>query len=1048
MYKEKYLKYKNKYLDLKKQYGSSQKFLNIIENIPTEQLQIKLNLLYNELQNNNFYNKIYNKFIYLPIKDNIQIVLKYYPIPECSQLYNPITDNCFYQIDSKNNDEIYRKKLIKKSDYYGYFRNENHLKNMFNEDYYNFITLDNFSFGTKNITLPNKNINPIPYFIWKDYKICPTIDPVHINHIILVHNNARAQELYFPTKETNILRDMFDFSLSTNQYVYNSIELGSIPEYAHFHTSNEIPPLNNITKMVENSIPLYHDNLFKIYKIDNLQFKCHTSYYFEIENEGISTIVNDLPKILFDSLYLDGYKYMAQIFILPKILPFNRLVIIFRRVSTDVSIPKEDGKYDERYYDSLFGQKVKICYGKNMDFMARLRYNILGYEPILYNITNNTMTINFEILENAKEYCFTRTHELLNDYCNIFHHNSLFEKHINKIITENKLSKRIYNNILKYDHNTEQIVYEIDNIKKIFNLNDTIFIGEINNDVYCFEKIAEKTISMNIDISNKVYNKFPLFMSKIIGIIKYRSEHYIVRKNISSTLKTIINLNDIKYLKYFYGLILYQLYILYNNYNLVFENLSLDDILIVKVPNNIKSFIGIRYSRFNKFILDYDKYKNNVSILTNFHKCKIAVNEDNYYSYLNDLKKIISGFNDNKINLTPMKLSDKYIELDFKYDLYYNSATYWNLNMFIQKLFDLSPKNSFEYLINSIKNNKDIFINYLNQFNTIKIPKGTKFVMGSKIQNLTNDKNFLLDKTWFFDNKQTQWFTSNFDLSIFRDKLDKYYDLIGMKGLDGCNADWYSGLNPFNLGRHFICESIQDLNFKVLSFDLLKRKIIHVNLIVLLFNIFKGKDEHKLLDIDSIDYDLNNHSITKILSSENNMENGKIKIKEDEIITFILEVLHDEKLIDFDGYIGIDYIHKNRILLKPSTTTEYVIFNPSTIKLLSIFHYDYEESKYKLYRNINDWNEKLEYLLWKYKNIDKDYEIQYNNKFSNIEKIGEIKGGERPPSYIVDVFNYMDINKYYLENIKFITSDKIILKNNDFWDGDASTIIFEKNIML
>jgi len=943
-------------------------------------LNFKLKELYNNITTNDFYKEIYNKFIYLPIKNNIQLIIKYYPLPECSYdiIFDPLNSKCYYQIDNINNDHVYNPEIIKNSDingkpYIGYFRKNNHLENMFKEDYYNFITINDYTFGTKNITLPNKNINPIPFFIWRDYIVCPTLDPVHKNHIIIVSKDMhRAQEFYFPTSDFNVLRDMFEFADMTGQYVYNSIELGSIPEKVHFHTSNEIPPIDNITKMANS--PIYNDNMIKMYEIDEL---CHKCYYFEIEKDGIERFIDILPSILYNSLFDGGYKYIAQVFICPRTsYEFKRAVITFRKVSI-ANIEPVDGKFKEEYYNELFGEKIELCYGKYIGMKGNLRFNILGYEPIQYNYTNNPI----EVIENnelrrIKEYCLSHTHSKLKDYCKVFSFNNLFKENIKILFIKNKVSQRIYNNIIN-----KPPIYEIKDIKIMYNVDES-FVGIHNNNVYFFE------LTENIDLNNyiQLYTYFPQYNSKIYAIVEYNKKQYFVKKSVISNFEEFVNLKP----NYKYSLnnnLLYQLELYYKKFHIIYTDMTKTDILVKK--QKFMKKITTQNDMINYTTLDMN---NIIPVFTNLHKFKRGTYAE-FKQSIETLKNII-----NKDSLS-LSLSPSF-----------------KLNNNMIQYITFCCNTSIENIIAKLQVDNSI-VKYLDRFKTYIIPKYTRIVSGTKTFDLYTDFNTLTDISWYTKTGQSTWFTSNFDLSTILPE-ESGYKYITHKGIGGSNSDWYLGTNPTSMGRHMIFELNKDCKFKFLSFDLIERIKIHINIIILLINMFIP-NKYKLFQINNNDSELKQHPLYKDLELN--------KIKEDSIVVFICEVLKYYNMIDFDGYIGIDFMNKIRLYGKEGkTTVEYILFNPTDAKLLSIFYYDFYNSKYLLFRNINDWNDYLKNNISITQNV-----------VSNFKQQGDV----------IDILNYKEIDEYYIENLNFIISDMLILKNNDFLNGNNKTVVFSKNLI-
>lgn len=948
----------------------------------------KLKILYNDIITNDFYKEIYNKFIYLPIKNNIQLIIKYYPLPNCPYdvTFDPLTSKCYYQIDKTNEDHNYVGEIINKSpNYIGYFRKKNHLATMFDENYYNFITIDNYTFGTKNITLPNKNINPIPYILWNNkYIICPTLDPVHTNHLIIILKEPRrAHEFYF---DASILKDMFEFVTITGQYLYNSIELGSIPEKIHFHTSNEVPPINNVTKMVENILPLYTDIKIKMWKLNQL---CHIGYYFEIDNNGLDRFTKMLPAILFNSLFDKTHKYMAQLFICPKMhYDFYRVIITFRRASINNIVPI-DGKFKQEYYNELFGNKIELCYGKYIGMTGNLRFNILGYEPIQYNYTNMPIDIiEDNDLKAMKDYCFNNTHVKLNEYCKLFHFNQIFENNVAKIFTKNTRSSKIINT---FYYLPAIYFYKINNIKKLYSINDNSYIGSNNNNIYMFEKI--NSVNMIKYINNyKLINKYyPQYTDELISIVNSQQHIngiYLVKKSIISNIETFIKLKS-TYKNSLYALIYYQLYLFYVNFNMVYENITLDDIFVKKQHHMRKCVCTL--NMIDNYIIDT---RNIVPVFTNLHKFKKGTLNE-YNDSITKLKHIIGGS-----TLT--------------------TFPHYKLNTGAVQHLSILCNKSIGEIITFAAQNSSSLTSFFTQFTTYTLPIGTKMVSGTNTYDLNASPDMMADVSWYHKERLATWFTSPFDMGTLVHPSSEY-KYISHKGLNGCNADWYVGMNPTNIGRHMIFELNRGCQFKLLTFNLLHRIKIHHNIIILFVNIFIP-NRFTLLPINDNNVELENHPLFKYLKKNN--------IKEDAIVVFILRLLLHFKLINFDGYIDIDFIKKRRLYKEEGkTTVEYVSFNPNIVRLIGVFFYDYYNAKHILFRNMKEWN---------------------NYVKNNIIRTGQIQTDATPQmrkENIIDVINYSEINKYYIENLSHITSDSLILKNNDFLNGTNSNIYFNNNLI-
>jgi hypothetical protein len=167
---------------------------------------------------------------------------------------------------------------------------------MFDGKYYKHFTCDGFVLDNDKST----TLNNIIYLNYKNkYFFIPILDPVHKNHIVIMSKvKIHSAMFYFPSKTLNILKDMIEINNLTSQYVYNSIELGSIPEHVHFHTSNEIPPLNNITAIAKKCISFLSNSNIKCYYLN--YNPCIKGYYIEVTNDNIEKFINVLPCLIYN----------------------------------------------------------------------------------------------------------------------------------------------------------------------------------------------------------------------------------------------------------------------------------------------------------------------------------------------------------------------------------------------------------------------------------------------------------------------------------------------------------------------------------------------------------------------------------------------------------------------------------------------------------------------------------------------------------------------------------------------------------------------------
>jgi hypothetical protein len=1053
-YLKKYLKYKNKYINLKNIYGGNNTVFKDTE------LNTKLKYFYENIKNNDLYKKIYNKFIYLPIKNNIQIILRYYPNSNCEHsVYN-----CMIKIKDLYNIKY----TLEETDINGnkyYYRNTSHLHDMLKNEYNDYFTVNNIKIVEQNI---------IPTLEWRDYIICPTIDPVHNNHIMLIRKQQmRMHKFYFPESDNNLLKDMTEFSRLAGNYIYCSIELGSIPEYVHFHTSSEIPPLDNITNINKNNVPLFYNDLCRFYKID--YNGCYDSYYFEISNNFIADFVNILPVILYNNRYVDSYKYMSQVFVCPYKYDFYRIVITFRRVNQTDTIPI-NGRYSESYYHQLFNNKIEICYGKFMGYKDNLRFNILGYEPITINYTSSDININKNNFinnndNNINDYCLDYTNKFLNNYCkNVFHFNKNFEKNMIQKLNEFDFKKldnydKLYDTYL-YDRiiNNIDIVNTDINIKLIAlipNINiriikpinlDKVYHIIYNNTFFSVYFVNIINLINHLYYSKKLYNISPLFHTKIFNVGKKDSDtYYIFYKSIYSAINNFLteeytkynNWDSIKnYNNVFFLMILYQMYVLFKDYNLIYTDFDINSMYISTDFINDKHLcIELNFKLDKKILIFYNNGK------FNFYGFKVVLLNINNLIQSNDVNIFKKSLQKIKDIFVSSDIKDK-LNLDLNYpeclynfvdivgndNLNDNSITRDNINILtyhhnIIKYESGSinfKEKSFEELYNKILQTKDDILTVLNKYKKIIIPKNTNFITASSF-NLkdfkeSNEK-YLLEYNWEYKQKNPNWFHSDFNLNL----EDPNFKEITDKGINGAIGDFYLKQPPYNFTRHLIFKNNRDINLLITEFNGIDRLNLHKKLLSIVYDNIFDKYEY-YIDKEGVYHNDFDNIIEKF---------GMQSI--DSYVVFIMNVLKENNLFDIDGYIGMDWFEKKYNNLN-GTNIEYVLLEPSYLKLVGLYYYDYYENNFKLFTSYYKWNNFFYDRIKKLKNI-LDNISHINNP--NNEKLNQNCINKLYP------FDYSLIVKKYIFYLDHILKDNYILNQNDFYDNysDNNTLTYKIDII-
>jgi hypothetical protein len=1023
IYNEKYLKYKKKYLELKNYLSTKMiKSGGVIKN---DELNIQLNNFFNIVEQNDLYNQIYNKFYYLPLKNNIQIVLKYYPYYACDDG----KDYCMIKFKNNYNFNYDVKEQDNFNNEY-YYRPSTHLHDMLKDEYIEYITVDNIKVEKKNI---------IPKLEWKDYIICPTIDPVHRNHLLLINKNeTRAHQFYFPTDSVNLLKDMVEYNRLTGNYIYNSIELGSIPEIVHFHTSNEIPPLDNITEINKLNKPIYTTEYIKIYKIN---FNCYDSYYFEISNDFIDIFINILPQVLYDSRYVNEYKYMSQVFICPFKYNFYRIVITFRRVNKSLTIPI-DGKYSEEYYSQLFGPKYDLCYGKYIGYKDTLRFNVLGYEPIIINYEPYEKSINDIIVENDKNKydiinsCFESTSNYLKEHCKkIYTFNESFEKNIiekiNKINVDFKTKEYIIDNYI-----CERVIYNTDFDFKLIDYNDKYIkspeenLVVHNNKHYQVIKFNNNTEMLNhIKISTTLYKLSKLFSTKIYDIGKNK----VYYKHIVSNLNTFLEEKKSKYgeesknnfMNVFFMILLYNIYVTYKN-GYIYEDINEKNIFITNdLAKKDYLLIELQFKLDKKLIINFSNGKYNFYGFKPIILNSNLIKNSNLDNFIESVKQLYSIFK--------LTISNEFKYPDIIYNFINDSNNEYNTsngitfnitdiiethNLIINKN-NLNYENTFRFLYEKVLEKSESLLSVLNLYSTIIIPKNTHFASATSFNILDFDnskRKYMLENNWNYRYRNPNWFVSNYNLDSFIHTDD--YKSVNFKELNGANSDFYIKDDPIKFSRHLIFRTNKDIKLLVTEFNGIKRLEFQKKLMSIIYDDIFDK-------IPVLDSEGNfNHNLNEEFKKYN-------ILSPDSYVTFIMDVLCENNLLDIDGYIGMDWIDKHYDCVNSSSTIEYLLLNSTYMELIGLYYYDYYENNFKLFYSQKEWNK---FFIDRIKKINAS-KISCKDKNCDID----LKCKQNT------IYDYSYISKQYIKNLNLIMNDNYILNKNiidDFEDSQYNHITF------
>lgn len=1144
IYAYKYIKYKNKYSNNKN----------------NDNLLSLLNQLYNNINKNDIYKQIYDKFIYLPIKNNMQIILTYYPkykhIEQQTCFIKNMFDNTYiYSIESfeKNNSNVLLSSyIIKKSQINininlsknQFFirqctNNKNELYEMTESDEYaNFNSIDKCNIN---------NMNTMPKIKWisktnNEYLICPTNDPIHKNHILLILNNDmhanynnRAYLFYY---NKTYLLDMILFSKLTNQYIYNSIEIGLNSERMHMHTSNEISPLDNITELTINMKPNILNNYVSYYKINTTTcFKC---YYFEFDDEHIDIFSDKFINCL---LITRNYilssdeiisMYFPQVFICPKKNNINRLILTFKCVN------KENMKFEnqqilkQKYYEQLYGKKIHNYHATESDNHNNMRHNILGYESIIINDNENNRLENIQYIKklysNNNNF---KSNDNLKNYEDIYYFNDIFENNIKQQYIEQYINakKLIYDNQNKYyifnyhkilhnNYNFDEIT-QIDSIDKyIINTNSSYEFNAYDDKIqficydcdiymiYLYEYIDNNNNTLNIkNIINAyecLYIESSLFMNKIYGLLNviYKNKNYycIFLKNILSSYDNFITkkANHI-YIKFvLLILLIYQIITMYKKYGFSYINLTKEDIFISneiydkKIDLNllftINKNIKIYFNDTNNMFLNH---YGNMPIILNMTKINTSSNINNLASSIVDVFKIFNF--DQHILMLNNKQYDTLIEIIndtiqqienigknmlHLHDVFFNNTQNYYITKIIKchdNFLKYIHKNNIKINSNSTnetKNKIDYFLDNFNEYNSsinlidslyeciiknknmfttilntdktkekyyelITIPKNTIFVSAQHINNIydINIKD-LQENTFNYCNSTPILCTSllNIDL-LFKNNINKMQFNKIRKNISVLTNTNF--LTPEYLSRHLLCKTKQDIKLIVIGFDELQKLELYKQIFEVLYNfdIFK-----KLLVTINAQFNKNYYENLKEIIGSSTL---------DFIVIFILKILRNNNIIEYDGIIYNCMNIKKLHCMNIKTSIEYVFFDSSYLLLENIIYYDHYDNNIKLFYSLDEWNififdiiEKLKkYRSSECNNMIIDNIIStINNSYYNCS-INVNKYRNKFIELLKTPINFNDIYKSYVKILNLLI-DNTNVYFNDFSKSDKKFIVY------
>lgn len=603
-----------------------------------------------------------------------------------------------------------------------YFRQIKELENMFSPFYYNTFKFEYFD---------SINYNPQLYnFEYHNNNIIiPTITPV-TNNLICVNLNYNTYD-FFSNK--GLLIDMYNTYKNLAHYdktflVYNSLELGSLPEIYHYHIQKAIIQKPTFVKILDGLYEAHASTFANVYCIKISEIELENFY------DNFGAFIYNCRKVLFKGMY---YKYSAQIYFY-NFDDEDYLLFSFRKTSVK-NIVVKNNKLSQAYWDDIYGSSFE-------------KYGII-YLPIGIVICNNSLS---DITEN-----------MIKDMKKPFVPHPLIKKKYEKYMFK-KTEIKYYQNIVACSN----IGRDIDNAIK----NDTIANIKCNMLPYLYKDGDTGLLHIG---GNKFYvtkfselaNKYINFETKYIYPIIYaqfiyKNEKYMLFQEIMSNLKVYINfennnlINDNNIINLFMLSVLNSLLVLKKKHNIVYYIESLDDLYVcselrglidydingikVTVSNTDNSLKIKHYGKnilftfkeikYNKSI--EDSYKNFITLLDNY------LNSKNIYNPT--IKKILHTLNNTHYNILECMNHFKYAS-----DMYAFRPPYYSNYIFYKKYIENEP---YENLVQRVLNSPDLNID--NNLITVQdVKEGEYYVSG--VNNSQNDSMEAFSENKFYTNQIT-----------------------------------------------------------------------------------------------------------------------------------------------------------------------------------------------------------------------------------------------------------------------------------------------------
>lgn len=451
-----------------------------------------------------------------------------------------------------------------------YLRTKPELKEMFKPSYYKSFSYLHYDAMNYNPTLFNSSQ-------CNEYIITPTVSPYTNNIVMLGYvmgsdYSKTAYDFFFDPK---LIYDMYKIwkDLGDDYLIYNSLEVGSLPEIYHFHVQKAklYEPIFNLVTTID-GIELYlvedspQTNLYAIKIIPDILYK--------------------IPYLLWQCReYNDGnniYKYCAQIYFY-KFASTDYVLFSFRKVNVNnIRISGDGTSMVSAYYSELFGNAL------NDYSIIYLPVGIISYT----NKHNKPFKINKNIIESMKRpyvqnpLIVDKFMKYMSEKYKVTYDNAQSDDHyqyfdIDVQIKSTMLNPDEKNRIINIKYYVLPKLYSI-NQKKIFRHDVTTSrIQLTGNDYYAIE-CNNDTLHHDIIKCYKIEDVFPKYYCTINNVNNYVSLFSPVKTTLDKFIQIDMNIlrHNSELINAFIIFFLFKLKKI-SQRGVYFKDLKLNQILVV-----------------------------------------------------------------------------------------------------------------------------------------------------------------------------------------------------------------------------------------------------------------------------------------------------------------------------------------------------------------------------------------------------------------------------------------------------------------------------------